>query len=247
MVMSQRPRGTVSYDNSERVVLVTGGSSGIGAAVRDAFARSGASVVVADVQGPPRPDDPEVESTGRIEFIQCDTSIDTECRDVVKQVMSRHGALDVLVNNAAIQPKESYHPIDSVPHEVWDRMVAINFCGYMSMAAAALAVMRQQQSGVVINVASGQAHRTAREVGVYGPIKSGNVMQARQWGVEYARHGIRVLSVSPGAINTPMIRASLQEQGGKRHWPTDIRSVELGVPKKSQRRFCGSPVRPPPS
>ena len=74
--------------------------------------------------------------------------------------------------------------------------------------------MQQQQAGVIINLASGQAHRTAREVGVYGPIKSANVMQARQWGIEYARDGIRVLSVSPGAINTPMIQASVAEQGG---------------------------------
>jgi NAD(P)-dependent dehydrogenase (short-subunit alcohol dehydrogenase family) len=67
---------------------------------------------------------------------------------------------------------------------------------------------------VVVNIASGQAHRTAREVGVYGPIKSANVMQARQWGVEYARDGIRVVSISPGAIDTPMVRASLEAQGG---------------------------------
>ncbi len=67
---------------------------------------------------------------------------------------------------------------------------------------------------MIINVASGQAHRTARQVGVYGPIKSANVMQARQWGVEYARSGLRVVSVSPGAIDTPLVRASLQAQGG---------------------------------
>ena len=57
-------------------------------------------------------------------------------------------------------------------------------------------------------------NRTARHVAAYGPIKAANLLQTRQWGVEYARDGIRVVSVSPGAINTPMVQATLQEQGG---------------------------------
>ena len=66
----------------------------------------------------------------------------------------------------------------------------------------------------VINIASAQGHRTAREVAAYGPIKAANIMQARQWGVEYARNGIRVISVSPGAIDTPLMRAGLKDQAG---------------------------------
>lgn len=211
----QRPSGTVHYDNSGRVVLVTGGSSGIGAAIREAFADSGATVVVADIQPPLPTETLHPTPGGPIEYVSCDTSREEDCVHVVQRVVDSYGGLDVLVNNAAIQPKTSYHPIDSVPVDVRNRMIAINFGGYMSMAAAGLSVMKQQQQGVVINVASGQAHRTAREVGVYGPIKSANVMQARQWGVEYAREGIRVVSVSPGAIDTPMIRGSLDEQGGE--------------------------------
>ncbi len=93
-------------------------------------------------------------------------------------------------------------------------MVAVNFSGYMLMAKYVLPQMRHQKSGVIVNMASGQAHRTARQVGAYGPIKSANVMQSRQWAVEYAREGIRVVSVSPGAIDTPMVRATLESQGG---------------------------------
>jgi NAD(P)-dependent dehydrogenase (short-subunit alcohol dehydrogenase family) len=93
-------------------------------------------------------------------------------------------------------------------------MLAVNLSGYFHMAKHALRVMREQQSGVVVNIASGQAHRTARGVPVYGPIKAANVLQAMQWGIEYAREGIRVVSVSPGAIDTPLVRASLAAQGG---------------------------------
>ena len=207
----KRPSGNVTFDNRNRVVIVTGGSMGIGEAISHAFAQSNAHVYVADVK-PPADEDPS--DTNGVTYLHCDTASETDCKTVVKRVIEEQGAIDVLVNNAAIQPPESYQPIDRVSSDVWQRMIDVNLCGYMRMAAAVLPHMKQQHSGVIINLASGQAHRTAREVGVYGPIKSANIMQARQWGVEYARDGIRVLSVSPGAINTPMIRASLAEQGG---------------------------------
>jgi NAD(P)-dependent dehydrogenase (short-subunit alcohol dehydrogenase family) len=152
----------------------------------------------------------------RVNFLPtcCDTSIEDNCRDVIEFTVKQFGGIDVLVNNAAVQPPESYRPIDELPTDVFRRLVDINLGGYHLMAKYALAQMKRQQSGVVCNIASGQAHRTARQVGVYGPVKAANVMQARQWAVEYARDGIRVVSVSPGAIDTPLVRASLAAQGG---------------------------------
>ena len=206
--MSKRPHGSVRYDNTGRVVLITGGCSGIGRGIVEAFVASGASVVCADID-----DSPDHRPQCAM-FVRCDTSNDQQCRSAVEQTVQRFGGLDVLVNNAGIQPKESYHPLDELPEGVFEKMTGINFGGYHHMAKHALAAMKSQRSGVVVNIASGQAHRTAREVGVYGPIKAANVMQARQWAVEYARQGIRVVSVSPGAIDTPMVRASLEAQGG---------------------------------
>ena len=121
----------------------------------------------------------------------------------------------MLVNNAAIQPPASYVRVDELPAELWQRMLAVNLTGYTFLAKHALRQMREQGSGVVVNLASGQAHRTARKVPAYGPMKAANLLQAMQWGVEYARDGIRVVSVSPGAIDTPLVRASLAAQGGE--------------------------------
>lgn len=202
-----RPKASVQYVNTGRVVIVTGGSGGIGEAIVGAFAESGASVVCADVREPSASHD-------RVHFMRCDTSDEEDCKRVAEDTVSRWGAIDVLVNNAAIQPAESYRPIDQLPSEVWHRMLSVNLSGYNFMAKHAVRPMLRQRAGVVVNVASGQAHRTARQVGAYGPIKAGNVMQTRQWGVEYAREGIRVVSVSPGAIDTPLVRASLEAQGG---------------------------------
>lgn len=206
---SHRPNGSISYDNTGRVVLVSGGASGIGRAICESFARSGASVVCMDIDAEAAQDLPD-----GITFVAGDTSSDQDCENAVVFASETHGALDVLVNNAAIQPRESYVPLHEFPLKLWDKMVGVNFSGYAFLARHALRIMLKQRSGVVVNIASGQGHRTARHVAAYGPIKAANLLQTRQWGVEYAREGIRVVSVSPGAINTPMVQATLQEQGG---------------------------------
>jgi NAD(P)-dependent dehydrogenase (short-subunit alcohol dehydrogenase family) len=206
---SARPQGRVQYDNTDRVVIVTGGCAGIGFAIGNAFAKSGAIVICADVDEAAAQRLPD-----GVEFLRCDTSREDDCQRVVETTINRFGGLDILVNNAAIQPTESYRPLHKLAGEVWDRLVGVNFSGYMYMAKYALGQMKEQQSGVIVNIASAQGHRTTREVGAYGPIKSANIMQARQWAVEYAREGIRVVSVSPGAISTELMRANLDAQGG---------------------------------
>jgi NAD(P)-dependent dehydrogenase (short-subunit alcohol dehydrogenase family) len=204
-----RPTGKVTYHNRGRVVLVTGGCGGIGRAICEAFARSGASGVVAlDLHKP----------SGKlplgVEFHACDVTQDEQCAESVAWTVGEFGGLDVLVNTAAIQPPESYLPLHLLPVEQWERMIAVNLTGYANMARHAVRVMLRQESGVIINLASGQGHRTTRGVPVYGPAKAGNLLQAMQWGIEYARQGIRVVSVSPGAIDTPLVRATLEQQGG---------------------------------
>ncbi|MEM8732678.1 MAG: SDR family oxidoreductase [Planctomycetota bacterium] len=205
-----RPEGKVQYDNSGRVVIVTGGSRGIGRSICEQFLASGASCVCMDIAPPDWN-----AKTGQLHFIQGDTSVESECSQVVEESVRRFGGVDVLVNNAAIQPPESYVPVDQISPTTWDRMVGINFSGYTFMAKHALRVMKSQQSGVIVNIASGQGHRTARQVPCYGPIKAANLLQTKQWGVEYARDGIRIVSVSPGAVDTPLVRASLEAQGGE--------------------------------
>ncbi len=207
---TSRPQGNVRYDNAGRVALVSGGVSGIGRAICEAFLESGAAVVCLDVNT-----DPADALSDEIAFVRGDTSSEEDCRNAVEFTVETFGALDVLVNNAAIQPKSSYAPLHEFPTDVWERMVAVNFTGYSLLAKHALQQMLKQQSGVIVNIASGQGHRTARKVPAYGPIKAANLLQTRQWGVEYAREGIRVVSVSPGAINTPLVKSTLREQGGE--------------------------------
>jgi 3-oxoacyl-[acyl-carrier protein] reductase len=222
--------GRVSFDNTGRVVLVTGGCNGIGRAVCEAFLSSGADVVCADVD-----EAAAAALPAGMAFRRTDVSLEAECQQVVHWTVERFGAIDVLVNNAAIQPPASYVPVAELPDELLQRMLAVNFRGYSYMAKHVLAIMQRQRSGVVVNLASGQGHRTARQVPVYGPIKAANILQAMQWGVEYAREGIRVVSVSPGAIDTPMVRASLAAQGGAAQLANRHPIGRLGRPEEVAR------------
>jgi len=178
--VGNRPQGTVRYEHSGRVVVVTGGSNGIGLAICRGFSQAGARVVCADITEYPDLSDE------RVHFVKADVSQEFDCERVVQIAMEQFGGLDVLVNNAAIQPAASYVPVESLQESDVKRMVGINFLGYTWMAKYALRAMRQQGSGVVVNI-----------------------------GVEYARDGIRVVSVSPGAIDTPLVRATLEAQGGE--------------------------------
>ena len=224
---NSRPSGTVQYRNDGRVVIVTGGCNGIGRAIADQFAQSGATVVVADI-------DTKLANSLPIavHFRQVDVSSEDQCQELIAWVVSTFGGLDVLVNNAAIQPPSSYVRVEDVDRTSYERMLSINLSGYLFMAKHSLKVMRQQQSGVVVNISSGQGHRTARQVPVYGPIKAANILQAMQWGVEYAREGIRVVSVSPGAIDTPLVRASLEAQGGERELANRHPLGRIGRPEE---------------
>lgn len=206
----KRPKGKVTFDNQGRVVIVTGGNGGIGLAICQGFLDSGAAVVSLDVSEPPAG-----SANDRLEFIKTDVTDEAQCSQAVQQVVERLGAVDVLVNNAAIQPLASFKPLHELSSEVWRRLIDVNVTGYTLMGKAVMPQMLEQQCGVIINISSAQAHRTAREVPAYGPAKAANRMQAMQWGVEYGRHGIRVASVSPGTIDTPLVRASLEQQGGE--------------------------------
>ncbi len=182
-------------------------------------------------------------SARQVRFIKTDTSSEADCLAAVAWTCETYGGLDVLVNNAAIQPPASYVPVHELDSSLAQRMVGVNFMGYTYMAKHALNVMQAQRSGVVINIASGQGDRTARGVPIYGPIKAANILQAMQWAVEYARQGIRVVSLSPGAIETPLVKASWQLKVVPMLWPIDIHWAASVNHMRSPLLCCGWPAR----
>jgi len=173
---------------------------------------------------------------------------EADCRDAVAATVRQHGALDVLVNNAAIQPPASYVRVDELPAELWQQMVDVNLSGYTFLAKHALKQMREQGSGVVVNLASGQAHRTARKVPLMDRSRRPIYCRRCSGGSSTPATAIRVVSVSPGAIDTPLVRASLTAQGGEAELANRHPLGRLGdVRTKSPARCCGWRATPLPS
>ena len=188
-------------------VIVTGGAKGIGAGITRAFAREGAKVACADV-------DTEAgeiiaaegtQVVGEIRFFDADVAKSNPCRDLCETVIAEWGGVDVLCNNVGIQPVPSYLPIHECPEEMWDRIIDVNLKSAFFMAKYCLPNMMERGSGVIINTASVQGLQSAPMIPAYAASKGAMLSLTRQLSLDYARHGIRVLAVNPGGIDTPLL------------------------------------------
>ena len=188
-----------------RVVLVTGGSKGIGRAAAIAFAEEGCAVAVAarSSEGGALVGDLETAG-GQGIFVLADVSDEAQVRDLVAQVTHRWGRLDVLVNNAGV-----YVQADAVETslEAWQRVLATNLTGAFLCTKHAVPAMTD--GGVIVNVSS-----EAGLVGIAGQVaynvsKGGLISLTRSCAVDFADRGIRVNCVCPGTTDTPLVEAAL--------------------------------------
>ncbi|MBD06863.1 MAG: hypothetical protein CME24_21255 [Gemmatimonadetes bacterium] len=198
-----------------RSVIVTGGAKGIGGAICKAFAEEGARVVCADVDtvagealaaGAP--------SAGEIRFHRADVSKAAECDALVAATVEACGGVDILCNNVGIQPTDSYLPLHEVSDEAWDRILDVNLKSFFLMSRPCLGHMIKAGNGVIINTASVQGLQSAKGVPAYAASKGAILSLTRQMALDYAEHGIRVLAVNPGTIDTPLVDEALEAIGG---------------------------------
>lgn len=192
-------RAAVSFDYSGQVVVVTGGTRGIGRGIALSFLGSGAKVVVCG-RNPPQ----EQISTGgnTAEFIACDVRDMDSINVLLVQVMTRHGRLDVLVNNAGGSPSAVAATASPRFHE---GIIRFNLIAPLNFAQAANAIMQQQtEGGAIIFIGSIGALRPAPGTAAYSAAKAGIAMLA--WGLaqEWAPK-VRVMAVSPGLVQTEQV------------------------------------------
>ena len=199
----------------DRVVIVTGGAQGIGAATAMEFAREGAMVAVADINA-----DRGRATVGRINdvglkalYVQADVARSADCRRVVAETVAAFGAVDILFNNAAIQPLDSFLNVEHTPEEMWDRIIDVNLKSYFLMSKYAIPEMRRRGAGVIINTASVQGLQSQRLVPAYAASKGGVLSLTQEMSLDYAAEGIRVLAVCPGSIDTEMLRTAAAHEG----------------------------------
>ena len=189
-----------------RVALVTGGASGIGAAVAELLAREGASVIITDI------DDlrgPEVTAAinkvgGDASFLHQDVTSESRWSEVIAEVAQRHGRLDILVSNAGIGIAVPL--ITEMSLADWRRQTAINLDGVFLSVKHGLPLMRKTGGGSIIMMSSLAGLRGAAALSGYCATKGGVRLFAKAIAMECATFGdgIRVNSVHPGIIDTPI-------------------------------------------
>lgn len=199
--------------------LITGGSSGIGAACVRRFVAEGANVASLDVQEPSAELLAELSAEvgeDAVFFQQCDIRDEERVAEVVAAVVERFGGIDCVVHAAGIPGAGVAHTLDV---EDWDRVLDVNLKGTFLVAKHVLRQMVAQRSGSLVLVSSVEGISGGNVVPAYNAAKGGVVLLMRNLAMDYGRYGIRVNCLCPGFIDTPMLA------GFKKHASDAVRTA----------------------
>ncbi len=221
-------------DLSGRVALVTGASRGIGRAIALMLARQGATVVAAARGDNARPVSEEiVAGGGKAELLTLDVTAPGAADEAVAGLMSRHGRIDVLVNNAGIAKDQL---MLRMKRDDWDTVIATNLTAAFALTQAVLKPMIRQRGGRIISISSvvGQSGNAGQAN--YAASKAGLIGFSKAVALEVASRGITVNVVAPGLIVTDMTQALTNE--AREEWESRIPLRRLGSPDDVAAAVC---------
>lgn len=208
-----------------RVCVVTGGAQGIGEACIRRFAREGARVVIADVNGPRGL--ALAKEIGAL-YVHCDVSDKAQVDNLVAQVMQAHSRIDVLVNNAGIFRTADFLDITEVD---FDAVLGVNLKGAFLMGQAVARPMVAAGGGTIVNMSSVNGTLAIPDIASYNVSKGGINQLTRVMALALADHGIRVNAVAPGTIATELAaRAVLTSEGARQKILSRTPMKRLGEP-----------------
>ncbi len=190
---------------AEQHVVVTGGGSGIGAAIAKAMIEAGARVTLMGRNAEKLRDKAEELGT---DMQVADVTDRAQVATAFAAAIKQNGTVTILVNNAGAAEAAAFGKMDD---ELWDRLIAVNLTGVYNCTKAAIAAMAEAGSGRVINIASTAALTGYAYVSAYCAAKHGVIGLTRALALEYARKGITVNAVCPGYTNTDIIEQAIDK------------------------------------
>ncbi|MGI4893956.1 MAG: SDR family NAD(P)-dependent oxidoreductase [Janthinobacterium lividum] len=197
----------------DKIALVTGAGSGIGAETAKRLAAEGASVTVSDIADANGAKVVEEirAAGGTADYFHADIASPTGAEELVAHVVETYGRLDVAVNNAGLA--ETPGPMHLLDPAAWARTIGIDLTGtWLCMRAELTYFVERAAGGAIVNVASGAGLKATPNLTAYSAAKHGVVGLTRTGAVEYIKQGIRINAVAPGTILTPGMQSAGEEQ-----------------------------------
>lgn len=216
---------------SNKVVLITGGSRGIGFATAKLFSQENAKVIITsrDPQGVKD----ACEKLNVLGF-PADIKKGDEVKEVVKKVVERFGQIDILVNNAGIFPRIKL--LHEIQEDEWNDVIDVNLTGQFRFSREVIPHM-QKTGGTIINVASDAGLKAYQgfNADAYSASKAGLILLTKCWALEYAKDGIRVNCVCPGVVDTDMSKPFLKTEKDREFMNADHPIGRIGTPEEVAR------------
>ena len=196
-----------------KVAIISGGASGIGLGAAIKLAEFGAGIAILDIREKNEADAMRrvQEAGGDTLFIRCDVRDSASCKKAVEETVQKFGRIDILFNNAGIAVRKN--ALDLEPEE-WDLALDTSLKGQYLLAKYVIPKMIENGGGSIINTGSGWSLRGGENALSYCAMKGGTLNMTRAMCIDHGRHNIRVNTVCPGDVDTPMLRSECEQLGG---------------------------------